>query len=495
MNPSQYQMYPQSNTIPTRNFLEILDSMRAEYESMVRENSYVKIQRDEFEQKYKNQMQEMAKIQHHVGELERKHIQIINSFKAEIQNLENQIRLKNSRNHNNHNSDNSAKRKRDNNLIQNLPPLTAKLPKNELDDEEIEVLEPPTKKPRVEQNSGGERREITSSGGNTLDWNVYTPELQFDLKHNIFHSSVVCCVTFSPNGKLLATGSKNLSQLFDIETGAEIMQFIQTPDEKDEENRYVRAVCFSPNDDKIVTGSEDSKIVLWDLETQEKITDFAGHTHEIYSIDYSPRGDLIASGSGDKTIKLWNVNTLERVHTFGSRHDLNDGMTAVHFSPDGRLLYAGSLDKTIRVWDLETQQMIRQMHGHENSIYSISISNDGKRISSASLDKTIKVWDANNGTEELECQGHKDYVLSVDFSPCGNWIVSGSRDKTVKIWDSSTGTTQSTLSLHSNSIISVAFSNHSRDVTKLATGGGDCKARIWSRKATNEKLFTSIMDL
>eukprot|EP01129_Flabellula_baltica_P009429 TRINITY_DN3850_c0_g1_i2.p1 TRINITY_DN3850_c0_g1~~TRINITY_DN3850_c0_g1_i2.p1 ORF type:complete len:343 (-),score=86.13 TRINITY_DN3850_c0_g1_i2:25-1053(-) len=334
------------------------------------------------------------------------------------------------------------------------------------------------KKQRVDNSPAS----LANPSVNTLNWLSKDKNFNFDLKHSIYHSSVVCCVDFSFNGSQLATGSKNMAQIFDVETGSETHLLLQNQNPENE--KYVRAVKFSPDAKNIVTGSEDSVIIVWDVETKEQVGRLVGHEQEIYSLSYSPDGAFIASGSEDNSVKIWDAQTSECLYTFGPKFDITDGMTSVAFVNNGKHLIAGSLDKTMRLWDIETQTLLQRFKGHTNSIYSISVSDEIGLVATGALDQTVKIWDINRSEdhEVMTCIGHNDFVLSVDFSPDGKYLVSGSRDKTVKIWDIGSGQVQASLGEHINSVITVAFSgDESKRMTGVATGGGDTKARIWKR--------------
>ncbi|KIM24750.1 hypothetical protein M408DRAFT_317021, partial [Serendipita vermifera MAFF 305830] len=146
-------------------------------------------------------------------------------------------------------------------------------------------------------------------------------------------------------------------------------------------------------------------------------------------------GKRIVSGSWDKTIRVWDAETGQTI--LGPLQGHRDEVKSVSFSPDGKRIVSGSKDQTIRVWDAVTgQTVLDPLQGHSHWVLSVSFSPDGKRIVSGSWDKTIRVWDAETGQPVLgPLEGHSLWVNSVLFSSDGKQIVSSSCDKTIRVWD------------------------------------------------------------
>ncbi len=73
---------------------------------------------------------------------------------------------------------------------------------------------------------------------------------------------------------------------------------------------WVKSVAFSPNSKLLASGSEDNTVRLWDTETLKELATLTGHTSNVNSAVFSPNGKLLASGSWDKTIRLWDLQEL-----------------------------------------------------------------------------------------------------------------------------------------------------------------------------------------
>ena len=236
---------------------------------------------------------------------------------------------------------------------------------------------------------------------------------------------------------------------------------------------WVWWVAFSPDGRLLASGSSDSTVRLWDVAMAEVLQTLNGHSDWVLSVAFSPDGELLASGSIDETIRLWNVETGLPLRTLRAN---SDWIMSIAFSPDSRLLVSGSIDKKVRLWDVATGSVLRTLQGHSGWVYSVAFSPDGRLLASGSVDETVRLWDAAVGSELRTLQGHSGWVYSVAFSPDGKLLASSSVDKTVRLWDAATGSALRTLHGHSGWVYSVAFSLDSR---LLASGSGDETVRLW----------------
>jgi parallel beta-helix repeat protein len=233
----------------------------------------------------------------------------------------------------------------------------------------------------------------------------------------------------------------------------------------------VHSVAFSPDGKILASGSWDWTIKLWDVATGKEIRTLSGHTGSVHSVAFSPDGKILASGSDE--IKLWDVTTGTLLRTLQGHTAF---VESVAFSPDGKILASGSWDNTIKLWDVATGTLLRTLQGHTYYVYSVAFSPDGKILASGSDDHTIKLWDVATGRELRTLRGHTGGVDSVAFSPDGKILASGSRDRTIKLWDVATGTEIRTLTGHTSYVYSVAFSP---DGKVLASGAGGGEILLW----------------
>ncbi|EMD31474.1 hypothetical protein CERSUDRAFT_144986, partial [Gelatoporia subvermispora B] len=240
-----------------------------------------------------------------------------------------------------------------------------------------------------------------------------------NILQHIDTSTSVEAVTFSPDGTRIVSGSGDKTiRIWDASTGQALLEPLEG------HTNWVTSVAFSPDGTRIVSGSDDRTIRIWDASTGQALLEpLEGHTHPVISVAFSPDGTRIVSGSTGQAL----LEPLEG-HT--------NWVTSVAFSPDGTRIVSGSYDKTIRIWDASTgQALLEPPEGHNNWVSSVAFSPDGTRIVSGSWDNTIRIWDASTGQALLEpLEGHTEGVTSVTFSPDETRIVSGSRDNTLRVF-------------------------------------------------------------
>ncbi|KIM26984.1 hypothetical protein M408DRAFT_72023, partial [Serendipita vermifera MAFF 305830] len=287
------------------------------------------------------------------------------------------------------------------------------------------------------------------------------------------HGMRVYSVVFSPDGRRIVSGSSDKTiRVWDAQTGELIVEPLQG------HKNSVWSVAFSPDGRRIVSGSKDTTIRVWDSKTGLLVTGpFQGHQDSVTSVAFSPNGRQIVSGSYDTTIRIWDGET-GRLFA-GPLNGHWNRVTSVAFSPNGRRIISGSYDTTIRVWDGETgEPFAGPLYGHNNVVWSVKFSPDGRRFVSSSSDNTIRVWDGE--TYQLvsgPLEGHGGVIWSVAFSPNGRQFVSGASDWSIRVWDGKTCQLVSDpLEGHRGTVLSVAFSPDGR---RIVSSSDDRTIRVW----------------
>ena len=287
------------------------------------------------------------------------------------------------------------------------------------------------------------------------------------------HDGPVRCVAFSPDGKMLASGSDDQTvRVWDLATG----QPVQTLPAFSQ----VTSITFSPDGKTLASGAADRNICIWDLTTGKPRFMLWGHSQPVYSVSFSPDGKFLASGSSDSTIYLWDAGTGQPLQ---SLHAPQGIIASVTFSPAGGAMASASADGTVCLWDLIHFRLLKTLQGHTKAVESVSFSPDGKLLASGSDDQTIRIWDSatGQGVQTIAALGP---VTTISFSPDGKTLASGALDKAIRLWDLTTGKPQFTLFGHSQPVYAVSFSP---DGKSLASGSADNTIRFWDT-ATGQSL-------
>lgn len=276
---------------------------------------------------------------------------------------------------------------------------------------------------------------LVSGGSDALVrlWNIAAGECFKSLQG---HTSWVRSVSFSPDGRTLASSSFDLSiRLWNMQNG-QCFQILQG------HTSGIRSVSFSPNGQTLASGGFDLSIRLWNVANGQCIQILQGHISWVFDVSFSPDGEIIASGGDDNTIRLWNVHNGQCINVL-SEH--NSAVWSVRFSPNGKLLASGSFDCSIRLWNVENWQCLKVLQGHKAGLRTINFSPNGKILASSGNDCSVRLWDVKSGKCFKVLKGHKSEVWSVNFSPDGKILASGSQDETIKLWDVETGECVKTL--------------------------------------------------
>ena len=131
------------------------------------------------------------------------------------------------------------------------------------------------------------------------------------------------------------------------------------------------------------TTAQNEKVVSADPTKFTCLKTLEGHSDGVASVAYSPDGTKIISGSDDYTIKIWDANTGQCLKTLEG-HSLF--VNSVAYSPDGTKIISGSDDNTIKIWDANTGECLKTFEGHSESVNSVAYSPDGTKIISGSFD-------------------------------------------------------------------------------------------------------------
>lgn len=265
-------------------------------------------------------------------------------------------------------------------------------------------------------------------------------------------------------------------------------------------DRHV-VTCLQFDTDKILTGSDDSNINVYDTKTGALKSTLEGHEGGVWALEYY--GNTLVSGSTDRSVRVWDIEAAECTQVFQGHVStvrclqillpteigkLSDGTPDT--MPKEPLIITGSRDANLRVWklpqpgdpryyptgpppaDSDNPYFIRLLTGHHQSVRAIAA--HGDTLVSGSYDCTVRVWKISTGEAVHRLQGHALKVYSVVLDHKRNRCISGSMDNLVKIWSLDTGSTLYTLEGH---ISLVGLLDLKED--KLVSAAADSTLRVW----------------
>ncbi|CAO3623051.1 unnamed protein product [Cunninghamella blakesleeana] len=221
--------------------------------------------------------------------------------------------------------------------------------------------------------------------------------------------------------------------------------------------------CIQFDDRKIVSGSRDRTIRIWDIESFQCIRTLTGHEGSVLCLQYNEK--YLVSGSSDFTVIVWSMQTLQQLMRIrGHTAKISD----VCFND--KYIVSASKDTTIRVSSLRTGRLIHLIQAHSAAVNSVKLYKS--TIVSASRDNVIKFWDINTGLCIRQFVGHEAGFSCIQYD--GRFIVSGSNDQTIKVWNSMTGECLMTLEGHTGLVRALSFSNG-----RIVSAGYDQSIRVW----------------
>jgi WD40 repeat protein len=210
-------------------------------------------------------------------------------------------------------------------------------------------------------------------------------------------------------------------------------------------------VAFSPDSSKVISGSADKTISLWDVKAKKELRRFDGHTSQVLSVSFSPDvkqilscGGYSTNGLHDATIRVWDADTGEELRKLDLGEKKHTFFSQIAFAPDAKLALVqpygtDELSKSVRVYDLKNGHILQSLKGHSEVIRCIGISPDGCYAISSGYDLSIRFWDVKTGKQLKRFPGPREKVVCVAISPDNKRALSDHSNGIVYLWDLETG--------------------------------------------------------
>ncbi|KAG0171159.1 hypothetical protein DFQ30_001382 [Apophysomyces sp. BC1015] len=230
---------------------------------------------------------------------------------------------------------------------------------------------------------------------------------------------------------------------------------------------------------RIVSGSSDNTLRIWDTETAECIDVLEGHRSRVWDVSTTRLGDFVSSAGGDGTVKIWNLKNAKASCTNTLQGHSGD-VYSVKYHPNEHHLVTGGYDKTVRLFDVSTGAIVKTFPGHQLAVTKTIFNPLGNLVISGSKDNTIKFWDIVSGLCIRTISSHLGEVTSVQMNSSGTLLLSSSKDNSNRLWDVRMVRPMRKLKGHQNTSKNFVRANFA-DNNLIVGGSEDGNVYIWDQ--------------
>ena len=204
------------------------------------------------------------------------------------------------------------------------------------------------------------------------------------------------------------------------------------------DNQSVDSACFTPDGKCAVSGNRYGNLFLWDMKSGVRRASLEGHLMSVSVIRSNREGTKILSGSRDTHLRLWDIAKRDCVGLFRWH---TDSIRDLQFNVNETLALSAASSGSypgfeFAVWDLKSKKLIQSYKGDQDSFSSVAISPQSETAFCGTWNGMIKRWDFKTQKIISTAGGHKGSVSSIALSPEGKLVVTGGNDGTVRIWNS-----------------------------------------------------------
>lgn len=329
---------------------------------------------------------------------------------------------------------------------------------------------------------------VTADVDNQIQfWNIAAESVSQTFKV----SEVGTTLAYAPISKILASCHEKIG-LWDISSNGEQATLNRTL--KGHEHAII-ASAFSPDENTLVTASEDGIIIAWDVKTGNQQFSVSGHIAITQQLAFADTDDTLMSANSrapwvgwDTDIHDWdlakkkilssdalefirteaispdcrtvivekengdidflNIKSEKRLYSIkGFKKDkLNPNFT---FSSNGKVIATNDMDGKIHVWKVadlkQTSKPWKTLSLTEKQGWIRTLSADGNTLASVENRRIVRVWDVITGDNYLTLydeipttSDETTWITGLSFSPDSKTLIIGNEEE-IHLWDTKTG--------------------------------------------------------
>jgi WD40 repeat protein len=255
------------------------------------------------------------------------------------------------------------------------------------------------------------------------------------------HKGAVLAVAFARDGNLVSVGADRSAVVWDLKADWNLERVIGTGDVTSPIVDRVNVVTFSPDGKLLATGGGEptrgGEIKLWQATTGQSMQSFSNvHSDAVFGLDFSPDGKFLASSAADKFMKVIELSTGKIVKQFeGHTHHV----LGVSWNRNERTLASAGADNVIKLWDFATGERKKNIGGFDKEVTAVSFVGYTDQALTASGDGKVRLV-REDGNEVRSFSGANEFVESAAVTPDGKIVIAGGQDGILRVWDGANGT-------------------------------------------------------
>uniref|UniRef100_A0A673ZKP2 ATG16 autophagy related 16-like 1 (S. cerevisiae) n=1 Tax=Salmo trutta TaxID=8032 RepID=A0A673ZKP2_SALTR len=292
-------------------------------------------------------------------------------------------------------------------------------------------------------------------------------KLQKELADAEAHDGEVNAVRFSPGSRLLATGGMDRRvKLWEVVSGRCEPKGALTGS-----NAGITSIEFDSAGSYLLAASNDFASRIWTVDDYRLRHTLTGHSGKVLAARFLLDNARIVSGSYDRTLKLWDLRSKVCMKTVFAGSSCNDIVCTE------QCVMSGHFDKKVRFWDIRAESIVRELE-LLGRVTSLDLNHDRTELLTCSRDDLVKIIDLRSNAIRQTFRLHLTHLTATHQFPDGSYVAGGSADGALYVWNVLTGKLERTLDKnHCSAINSVSWSPSGAYVVSVEKGS---KAVLWS---------------